>query len=141
MPTRTSGPRWKWEVPILIAGLILSVVSGVVAYRIGGPHGERLNEDPRVRQVFDEDTGNLTLVIYDYSGDLRFDTWAYMNGGNVVRVEQDTDEDGVVDSWEYYRPDLSQERLEEDTNKDGRPDRRILLDATGNILSETEIGQ
>lgn len=129
-------PRWRWEMPILVTGLVFAIASGVVAYRVGGPYGERLHEDPRVRRVFDEKTGRLELVKYDASGNLRFDMWSYMDAERVVRIEYDDNEDGLMDYWEYLRADQSTDRLDADTDGDGQPDHRTLFAPDGSITAD-----
>ena len=138
-PHRVSQPRWRWETPILVTGLILAIASGVMAYRVGGPYGERFQDDARVQRVFNETTGALELLIYDIDGDLRFDSWSYMQGERVLRTEYDDDGDGRVDHWEYFRPDGTTERLDADGDGDGRPDRRTLFDADGTPTSDTPL--
>ena len=130
-------PQWRWATPILVTGLVLAIASGVIAYRVGGPYGERLQPDPRVRRVVNDDTGELELQITDRDGDLRFDSWAYMDGGRFTRRERDTDGDGAIDSWDYFRADGSLETMEEDTDGDGKPDLRTVFDANEEMISET----
>ena len=118
-------------MPILVTGLVFAIASGIVAYRVGGPYGERLENGPRSRQVFNEETGELELAIYDLDGNLRYDTWSYWDGERLLRREHDDDEDGRIDHWWYFRHDQTLERLERDTDGDGRPDERTLFDAGG----------
>jgi EF hand domain-containing protein len=47
--------------------------------------------------------GRLKLLTYDRNGDGKIDTWGYMDGSHVVRVEIDENGDGKVDTWEYHR--------------------------------------
>ena len=47
-------------------------------------------------------SGRLKLLTYDRNGDGKIDTWGYMDGSHVVRVEVDEDGDGKVDRWEYH---------------------------------------
>src|SRR5581483_7385134 len=51
---------------------------------------------------YDPKTGRLTLLKYDSNGNGVVDTWSYMDGPRVVRIEIDQDEDGKIDRWEYY---------------------------------------
>ena len=64
MPERAS----RLEVTILTVGLVAAVVSGIVAYRLGGPYGERFGT-PRLRRVYDQQTGELKILNYDTDGD------------------------------------------------------------------------
>ena len=65
----------------------------------------------RVQPVYDRETGKLTLLKYDSKGDGKPDTFSYMDGTRVVRIEIDTDQDGKVDRWEYYSGDQKVERI------------------------------
>ena len=135
------GARWKWEVPILIVGLILSVVSGVIAYRLGGPYGERFETNPNVTRIVDSQTGALESMHYDTTGDMKFDTWGYFVDGKQVRMERDTDGDGRVDHWRYYRADETRSITESDTDGDGEPDERRLYDRDGTRTATLDIRQ
>ena len=106
---RTRQPVSKLEVGILSVGLIAAVISGVVAYRIGGPYGERL-DTPRVQRIYDDETGELELLIMDLDGDLRFDTWSYWDGDRLARRELDDNEDGAIDRWQYFDEDAELSR-------------------------------
>jgi len=52
--------------------------------------------------VYDSKTGRLQLLAFDSNGNGRVDTWSYMDGQRVVRIEIDQNEDGKIDRWEYY---------------------------------------
>jgi hypothetical protein len=101
-------------------------------------------------------TGRLTLLTYDRDGNGQVDTWGYMDGARVVRVEVDEDGDGRIDRWEYHRsgtacegagcgdgarggagqavsstpeaPDKTVERIERATRHDGRISRREFFE-------------
>jgi hypothetical protein len=75
-----------------------------------------------VRRFFDPTTGRLRLLIYDASGRGRFDTWAYMDGERVLRVETDEDGDGIIDRWTYYGSDGTVEKTGLSSKRDGRLD-------------------
>ena len=49
----------------------------------------------------------------------------YDDSGQLVRVERDTDRNGVVDTWEHFAGGGEPIRVEVDDNGDGRPDRTI----------------
>jgi hypothetical protein len=65
--------------------------------------------------------GRLTLLTYDRTGDGKIDTWGYMNGARVVRVEVDENADGKVDRWEYHRADGCEGAGCEGSGPPGRP--------------------
>ncbi|HXH24190.1 MAG TPA: hypothetical protein VNI78_03010 [Vicinamibacterales bacterium] len=124
--SRPSGqPASKVELTIFVAGLILSVVAGVVGYRIVGLYGdgpfsigfrrvtdpatgksllvhETRTEDGVLRRVIDERT--LKEVHLDLDADGREER-IHVKGADIERVERDRDGDGRVDVEEYYGPD------------------------------------
>jgi hypothetical protein len=51
----------------------------------------------RIEPVYDPKTGVLQLLKYDTDGDGRIDTWHYMNGARVIRIEIDRDAEGLGD--------------------------------------------
>src|SRR6476469_4456453 len=51
----------------------------------------------RITPEYDQATGKLKLLKYDSNGNGVVDTWSYMDGPRVVRIEIDTDEDGRID--------------------------------------------
>lgn len=55
-----------------------------------------------VEPVYDSNTGRLQLLKYASKGDGKVDTWSYMDGVHIRRIEIDHDEDGKIDRWEYY---------------------------------------
>ena len=86
---------------VLIVGLVAAVVSGVVAYRLGGPYGERF-DTLTLRRVYNQQTGEIEALNYDADGDLRLDTWTYWEDGHRVRSEIDDNEDGRIDRWHFF---------------------------------------
>ena len=76
----------------------------------------------RIEPVYDKKTGKLQLLKYDSDGNGQIDTWSYMDGAHVVRIEVDRNEDGQVDRWEYYGSDEQLEKIGFSTRNDGRED-------------------
>lgn len=74
--------------------------------------------------VYSKTDGHLEQLISDRNGDGKPDTWAFMDGTRIVRIEIDRNGDGKPDRWEYYsqpRPDGSPtiiERIEEANGAD-----------------------
>jgi hypothetical protein len=97
---------------IVTLGLMAAVASGVVAYRVSGPYGDRNEQDPRLQRVFDQATGKLTMVAFAADGSFRVDHWCYMDGERLVRMDVDGNGDGAVDRREYYGPGERLERTE-----------------------------
>ena len=77
--------------------LSIALIDGSACGRSSEPQG-------RIEAVYDKQTGRLTLLKYDSNHNGIFDTWSYMDGARVVRIEIDKDEDGKIDRWEYYGP-------------------------------------
>jgi len=76
----------------------------------------------RIQPVYDEKTGKLQLLKYDSNGNGTIDTWSYMDGARVVRIEIDSNEDGKIDRWEYYGPNQQLEKVGFSRSGDGRED-------------------
>ena len=99
--------------------------------------------DPRLKPEYGKD-GRLTRLTYDKNGDGKDDTFAFMDGPIVVRVEVDEDGDGKIDRWEYHRaaatadagttpananaPDKTIERIERATQHDGKISRKEFFE-------------
>jgi hypothetical protein len=77
----------------------------------------------RIEPVYDAQTGKLQLLKYDSDGDGKIDTWCYMDGTRVIRIEIDTDGDGKIDRWEYYGAGQRLERVGISTRRDGTVNR------------------
>jgi len=71
---------------------------------------------------YDKTTGKLTLLKYDSDGDGKVDTWSYMDGARVMRIEVDEDDDGKIDRWEYYDRNQKLEKMGTSRAHDGRTD-------------------
>jgi len=92
----------------------------------------------RIEPVYDRSTGRLQLLRYDANGDGRVDTWSYMDGARVVRIELDTNHDQTIDRWEYYGADQRIERVGSSRLEDGTPDSWAYYAADG-TLSRVEL--
>ena len=68
---------------------------------------------------YDAGTGRLKLLKFDSNGDGKIDTWSYMDGNRVLRIEIDTDGNGTIDRWEYYGPNQQLERVALSMKGDG----------------------
>ena len=77
----------------------------------------------RIAPEYDKQTGKLQLLKYDSNGNGKVDTWSYMDGGRVLRIEIDKDEDGRIERWEYYGADQKLERVGLSTGGDGKATR------------------
>ncbi len=116
-----------------------------VAFWSAACGGDSAAANNRITPEYDGQTGKLQLLKYDANGNGTVDTWSYMDGARVVRIEIDKNEDGKIDRWEYYDagqklekvgfsragdgkedawsytgPDGSVERIEISTHRDGK---------------------
>ena len=64
-----------------------------------------------IQAVYDKETGRLREITYDSDQNGTIDTWTYMDGTAVLRIEIDQDEDGIVDRWEYFDEAQQLERV------------------------------
>jgi hypothetical protein len=76
----------------------------------------------RISPEYDQRTGKLRLLKYDSNGNGKIDTWSYMDGARVVRIEIDQDEDGKIDRWEYYGADQKLEKIGFSRERNGKED-------------------
>lgn len=83
-----------------------SVLAVIVA--LGGACGAEPPPDPAngaavtTTPIYNQQTGRLDQIISDRDGDGAPDTWAFMDGTRLMRIEIDRDADGNVDRWESY---------------------------------------
>jgi hypothetical protein len=77
---------------------------------------------PRASGVYTADARVLARVDYDFDGDGRIDVRTYMRDGRPVRLEGDTNGDGVVDRWEYYTESGELLRMGASSQADGLED-------------------
>lgn len=82
----------------------------------------RSRESAAIAPVYDKVTGKLQLLKYDSNGDGKVDTWSYMDGTRVLRIEIDKDEDGKLDRWEYYDADQKLTKTGTSRANDGKED-------------------
>jgi hypothetical protein len=87
----------------------------------------------RITPEYDKATGKLTLLKYDSDGDGKVDTWSYMDGARVVRIEIDKNQDGRIDRWEYYDANQKLERIGASRSDDGKPDSWSYVGAANTI--------
>jgi len=85
-----------------------------------------------------DNNGRLKQLFYDRNKNGRVDTVAFMEGARFVRIEIDSDEDGLVDRWEYYGADQKLEKVGISKGNDGQPDSWVYRDVKDD-LSKIEI--
>jgi hypothetical protein len=87
----------------------------------------------KIEPTYNKQTGRLELLRYDSDGDGRFDTFSYMDGARILRIEIDRNEDGKIDRWEYYGADRRLEKVGFSRAQDGVEDAWSYFDASGAI--------
>jgi hypothetical protein len=102
---------------------------------LGALSCDRARDEARkkIEPVYDEKTGRLTLLKYDSNGNGKVDTWSYMDGARVIRIEIDKDEDGKIDRWEYYGLDQKMEKVGFSRANDGTVDAWTFSNGDGSI--------
>jgi hypothetical protein len=116
----------------------LSVPTLLIAACLGAGCQRASAPQNKIEPTYNRKTGRLELLRYDSNGDGRFDTFSYMDGARIVRIEIDQDEDGRIDRWEYYGPDRRLEKIGFSRAKDGVEDAWSFFDAKG-ALDRIEI--
>jgi len=112
-----------------------TVTLAVLLTALGGCREAR--PDAPMQATYDK-TGKLQLLTYDSNGDGKPDTWAYMDGTRVLRVEIDKNQDGVIERWEYYGPRQVLEKVEISTRSDGKVTRTEFYAAAAVARAEED---
>jgi hypothetical protein len=102
------------------AVLLATIVATALAACSSKPNAAA--EKNRFNPVYDKTTGKLTMLKFDSKKDGKIDTWSYMDGTRIVRIEIDRDGDGKIDRWEYYTPDQKVEKIGLSRENDGQVD-------------------
>lgn len=103
----------------VVAALLLAttVITGCVS-----------EQDARIYGVYAHDSRLLLRLDYDYNGDGRIDVRTYIREGRPVRLEGDSNADGLIDRWEYYAPSGQLRRIGASSEGDGIEDTWTLSD-------------
>src|SRR3954462_2791057 len=99
----------------------------------GGCDRKAAEARTRMSPEYDKTTGKLKLLKYDSDGNGVVDTWSYMDGARIVRIEIDKNEDGKVDRWEHYDANQKLEKIGTSRNGDGKEDSWSYLAEDGSI--------
>jgi len=86
-----------------------------------------------MKAAYNKKTGKLELLTFDRNKDGKTDAWSHMDGTRLVRAEIDTDNDGVIDRWEYYTEDGKLEKVGFSREKDGKVDAWAYQGADGQV--------
>jgi hypothetical protein len=100
------------KVLIFLAVVCLSACSD--------PEKERLRQT--TKPTYDENTGKLKELTFDYNKNGKIDTWTRMDGARPVLTSMDRDEDGKLDRWEYYDSDAKLIKVGFSRKNEGKPD-------------------
>src|SRR3954462_7343999 len=92
--------------------------------------GRSSAQSRKIEPTYDKKTGRLELLKYDSNGDGKFDSFSYMEGVEIRRIEIDQNGDGKIDRWEYYGPGKVLQRVGFSRGQDGVED--TWQDATRN---------
>ncbi len=110
------GDALGWFRQPLVGLLLVCVV------HIGSGCGTSGGGTARIEPTYDRATGRLQLLKYDADGDGNVDTWSYMDGAKVTRIEIDTNHDALIDRWEYYGAGEKVDKVGTSRSQDGNPD-------------------
>jgi hypothetical protein len=92
------------------------------------------SQQPQIAPIYDNKTGRLQLLKFDSNGNGRVDTWSYMDGAHVVRIEIDQNEDGKIDRWEYYDEQKHLTRVGFSRADTGKEDAWSYAGADGSVV-------
>ncbi len=115
-------------------GYVRSVTLLVLAVTMAGC-GQKGADSSSVEAVYSKTTGKLELLKYDSNKDGKKDAWSYMDGTRLLRIEIDSDFNGVIDRWEYYTDAGAIEKIGFSRQKDG------VVDAWAFQAPDGSIGQ
>lgn len=116
--------------PELIAGIyVLAIALSFGACGCSSQDARKV-----ITPEYDKKTGKLQLLKYDANGNGKIDTWSYMDGARVVRIEIDKDEDGKIDRWEYYDANQKLEKVGFSRLSDGKEDAWSYTGPDGSLL-------
>lgn len=111
----------SWAHAVVLAGSVLATDC----------HGAGVR--PSVTANYDPRTGKLYQLTYDSNSNGKPDVISHMDGSEVVRVELDLDEDGLVDRWEHYGVDGNLEKVGISRSNDGIEDEWVFEGAPGSV--------
>jgi hypothetical protein len=114
------------------------VVVAIVSLAVGACSGKpkQAAATNEFNPVYDKKTGKLTQLTFDADKDGKNDTWSYMDGTRIVRIEIDRDNDGRIDRWEYYGADQKVEKIGIASENDGKADAWAYPAADGSLAKK-----
>lgn len=121
----------RWPTSGLLA---FAVVAG--GCRSGPPPSatHHLVEKGPFQALYGGPDNHLERVVYDGDGDHRAEVVTiYGPGGRPIQAQIDTDNDGIVDRWEYYAPDGHIAKVGTSRRFPGQPDLWSYPDGFGGV--------
>src|SRR5262245_45509337 len=118
--------------------VITLFMANAIAF-VGCGDGSAAEARKRIAPEYDKTTGKLTLLKYDSNGDGKVDTWSYMDGSRILRIEMDQNGDGKIDRWEYYAADKQLVKIGFSRANDGKEDAWSYPGPDGNEIVKIEI--
>jgi len=115
------------------SGRLFGVATAVSVLLAGAACARPESPTKKLEPTYNRQTGRLELLRYDSDGDGVFDTFSYMDGARIVRIEIDRNEDGKIDRWEYYGPDRKIEKVGFSRAQDGKEDAWSFTGADGAV--------
>jgi hypothetical protein len=126
----------------MVKGLFVGLAASLAMACGSQPPGPRLHlvEKGPYQALYDAD-GRLQRIVYDRNADGRAEVVTlFAATGKPLRAEIDTDGDGIVDRWEYFRADGTLEKVGLSRRKNGKPDEWDFPDAAG-ALARRELDE
>jgi len=121
--------RPKFSRPYATAAIISILAFGQSCRRDDRAIATNRNIEP----IYNSKSGRLEQLKYDSDGDGKFDTFSYMDGPTILRIEIDQNGDGKIDRWEYYGPGKVLERVGLSRDQSGVEDVSQYLDQNGAV--------
>jgi hypothetical protein len=121
------------SISVLRQTIAAAACLGIALVFTGCRDRARDEASKRITPEYDKATGKLKLLKYDSDGNGVVDTWSFMDGARVVRIEIDKNEDGKIDRWEYYDANQKLEKIGTSRAQDGKEDSWSYLGADGTI--------
>jgi hypothetical protein len=122
-----------------VGGLVVALTATTAACSPGPPPdtGHRLVEKGPFQALYSGSDGHLERVAYDADGDHRAEVVSIFGPGGIpLRAQRDTDNDGIVDRWEYYAPDGRIAKVGTARRVAGRADLWAYPDGFGGVSRE-----
>jgi hypothetical protein len=116
---------------VKIPASILVIASVALSATSCGSSGAK---NTQIEPVYNTETGRLKLLKYDANNNGTVDTWSYMDGRRVLRIEIDKDEDGRIERWDHYNDDQTIAKVGFSRENDGKEDAWWYAGADGAVI-------